>query len=568
MRRHQLTPFLVLTLVLCAVPARVTHAQWQVNGAPVCTAANGQEYPTIVSDGAGGAIITWTDGRNGDNDIYAQRLNAAGEPQWTPDGVALCIAANNQDSPTIVSDGAGGAIVTWQDGRNGFSYGVYAQRVNSAGVPQWTDKGVGLGGGAFGGSPHPTIASDGAGGAIVTWGNPGIFAQWVDAAGAPQWTPGGVVLCTSGNAAFPTIVSDGAGGAIVTWMDYRGGSYDIYTQRVNGGVAQWTLDGVALCTEVDNQLYPTIASDGAGGAIVTWSDWRNTAKTAGADIFAQRVDAAGAPQWAGDGVPLCTAEQLQYGPTIAADGAGGAIVTWQDNRTGSISVGNYHVYVQRVSAAGSAQWTADGVALSNNVHLQHVTPTIASDGAGGAIVTWTSGPGGPGSYSIHAQRVDADGAPQWTVGGVALCTGESASLPMIVSDGAGGAIVAWQDNRVGLYSDIYAQHVHGSGAIVGVPPSSASAHFQLFAPFPNPSRNGQLRIGFNLPSSERVSSEVLDLEGKRVRTLATDREFPPGTQVLNWDGRNDAGVGLPNGVYFVRIRVGTHSEARRAILLH
>jgi len=65
-----------------------------------------------------------------------------------------------------------------------------------------------------------------------------------------------------------------------------------------------------------------------------------------------------------------------------------------------------------------------------------------------------------------------------------------------------------------------------------------------------------------------VSAEVVDLAGHRVRTLATKREFSPGPQVLGWNGKNDAGVRLSSGVYFVVVREGTHSEARRAILLH
>jgi flagellar hook assembly protein FlgD len=65
-----------------------------------------------------------------------------------------------------------------------------------------------------------------------------------------------------------------------------------------------------------------------------------------------------------------------------------------------------------------------------------------------------------------------------------------------------------------------------------------------------------------------VSAEVLDVAGHRVRTLASDREYSSGTQALGWDGRNDAGVRLSSGVYFVEVREGTHSEARRAILLH
>ena len=97
------------------------HAQWQLDGVALCTVASDQVYPTIVSDGAGGAIVTWVDYRNGTADIYAQRVNAAGAPQWTADGVALCTAASDQSSPTIVSDGAGGAIVTWEDSRSGTS---------------------------------------------------------------------------------------------------------------------------------------------------------------------------------------------------------------------------------------------------------------------------------------------------------------------------------------------------------------------------------------------------------------------------------------------------------------
>ena len=134
----------------------------------LCTAANDQAYPTIVSDGAGGAIVTWQDYRSGTtSDIYAQRVNAAGVPQWTANGVALCTAAGVQQSPTIVSDGAGGAIVTWQDLRGGTTYDIYAQRVNAAGVPLWTADGVAQ---CTAGNDQlvPMIASDGAGGAIVT----------------------------------------------------------------------------------------------------------------------------------------------------------------------------------------------------------------------------------------------------------------------------------------------------------------------------------------------------------------------------------------------------------------
>src|SRR5208283_1527483 len=51
---------------------------------------------------------------------------------WITNGVAICTAANNQYIPTLVSDGSGGAIITWEDFRNG-SFDIYAQSVNSSG---------------------------------------------------------------------------------------------------------------------------------------------------------------------------------------------------------------------------------------------------------------------------------------------------------------------------------------------------------------------------------------------------------------------------------------------------
>ena len=97
MSGHRIATLLILTSAIGAGRAGPTQAKWRVDGVPVSTAAYGQTYSTIVRDGAGGAIITWRDGRNGvDWDIYAQRVNAAGVPQWTPNGVALCTAAGDQ----------------------------------------------------------------------------------------------------------------------------------------------------------------------------------------------------------------------------------------------------------------------------------------------------------------------------------------------------------------------------------------------------------------------------------------------------------------------------------------
>ncbi len=447
-------PFIILCALIIAVPS--VWAYWVQDGMTICTATGTQQYPTITSDGAGGAIVTWIDYRSGYADIYAQRVNVSGTVQWTTNGVALCTATGYQENPTITSDGAGGAIVTWQDFRSG-NLDIYAQRVNASGTVQWTTNGVALCT-ATEYQHNPTITSDGAGGAIVTWydvrsGDWDIYAQRVNASGAVQWTTNGVALCTAtGHQINPTITSDGAGGAIVTWSDYRSGYGDIYAQRVNAlGAAQWTTNGVALCTATDDQYAPQITSDGAGGAIVTWTDYRS----GNLDICAQRVNASGTVQWTRDGIALCTATGTQQYPTITSDGEGGAIVTWNDYRSGTSDI-----YAQRVNALGAVHWTKYGVALCTATGSQ-AHPTITSDGAGGAIVTWYDSRSG--ANDIYAQRVNASGTVRWTTNGVALCTATGyQENPTITSDGAGGAIVTWWDTRSGDW-DIYAQSIDAKG---------------------------------------------------------------------------------------------------------
>jgi hypothetical protein len=87
-----------------------------------------------------------------------------------------------------------------------------------------------------------------------------------------------------------------------------------------------------------------------------------------------------------------------------------------------------------------------------------------SDGAGGVLVAWeddrtlsgrsrapSSGPGG----DVYAQRLGPMGTPLWTVDGVVVgaapdeVSGGPANqlYPAIISDGTGGAIVAWLDER-------------------------------------------------------------------------------------------------------------------------
>ena len=90
--------------------------------------------PKIVTDGAGGSIISWEDSRTSEYQprIYAQRLGADGTRLWNTDGIKLCSERNSHDKMEMISDGNGGAYMAWEDlSLDGED--IYAQRIDRNG---------------------------------------------------------------------------------------------------------------------------------------------------------------------------------------------------------------------------------------------------------------------------------------------------------------------------------------------------------------------------------------------------------------------------------------------------
>jgi len=435
--------------------------KWTENGIGLCTADDYQRDPQLVSDGQGGAIISWEDRRSGSNyDIYAQRINKAGDVLWTANGTAICTVTDDQRDPQLVSDGQGGAIISWEDHRSGSNYDIYAQRINKAGDVLWTVNGTAICT-ASNNQYESRLVSDEMGGAIISWedwrsvSNRDIYAQRIDSNGVVNWTANGIAICTaSNNQGDPKIIGDGQGGAIISWGDRRGGSGDdIYAQRINSkGDVNWTANGVAICTETHHQERLQLVSDGQGGAIITWQDWRTISTM---ELYAQRINSKGIVNWTTNGVPVCTASGNQHDPQLVCDGQGGAIITWEDWRSGGAAI-----YAQRINSKGAVNWTIDGIPVCIATGGRY-NPQIVMDGKGGAIITWDDRRNG--DSDIYAQRIDPNSGILWTVNGKAICTATGyQNNPRLTYDE--GVIFAWQDARAGsLVDDIYVQRVVTGG---------------------------------------------------------------------------------------------------------
>ena len=448
-------------------------AQWSTDptvNTMVTGSGKDQKEPVVISDGSGGVIIAWRDYQYTTSifggEIHAQRLDTDGVLQWDANGIGVNAGSLGKGHfrPVMTGDGYGGAILGW--GRNAgflYNYDIFAQKLDPDGTKKWSLNDVTVSDASGTESFHQVISDDSSG-AIFTWqhlpGTPGstdIYAQRVDSAGNVIWADNGVEICMAAESqSYPKLVGDGNSGAIITWADGRKGvgESDIYAQRIDAmGEVQWTADGVEVCNYLYFQGAPVITTDGNGGVIIAWEDARN----GHFNIYAQRLNANGEPQWTEHGIPVCSAAQDQNTPYIVSDGAGGSIIVWQDQRDGTMDI-----YAQRVNGSGEMLWADDGVPVSTASNDQSA-PVAMADQAGGIIITWWDYRS-DAFGDIYAQRLNASGLYQWEADGVGVCTASSYQMsPVLATDGDEGAIIVWEDYRNGSHYDIYAQRIEKNG---------------------------------------------------------------------------------------------------------
>lgn len=378
-------------------------------------------------------------------------LLATDAAAWTADGVTL-VAQPELSSLTMAGDGSGGGVVVYTSGDTGrATLGIQRFASDGSRFPGWPASGVGL-------DPYygawANVISDGAGGAFVAWrrsppdrGMIAVQHVLADGSFAPGWPDTGAVAVDGsiGPSVLP-LALDGAGGVFVAWQDFRisYGRQVVYVQHLDASghpVANWTSSGLPCSDGEGGQFDPVLVPDGAGGVIVTWWDGRNFA-TSGYDIRAQRMNGDGfrPPGWSpGGGVIVCDAPANQEAPGICTDGAGGALITWADARAGQTETA---VFAQHLLANGTVAdgWAPDGLPIGEDAHL-YLSPSIVTDGNGGAFVAWI---GPRTSQQDVTQMTHAPAAGLSAIGGLpaprVLSTDPRVWYPSLREDGAGGVV--------------------------------------------------------------------------------------------------------------------------------
>jgi photosystem II stability/assembly factor-like uncharacterized protein len=146
----------------------------------------------------------------------------------------------------------------------------------------------------------------------------------------------------------------------------------------------------------------------------------------------------------------------------------------------------------------------------------------------------------------------------------------------------GGA--TWQPANTGLANtvvesldfkddDTIVAFTHGRGAfLASLDPCSPATGVNTDVPrvarlssYPNPFRS-EVTVHASIPSSGRARVEVYDVAGRRVAALL-DEQRTAGDVSVVWDGRDDAGGKVAQGVYFVRLIGKRFSTTKKIVLV-
>ncbi|HEX7344028.1 MAG TPA: T9SS type A sorting domain-containing protein [bacterium] len=566
MRTTTLALAALLGLAL-ALPAQAGWTNDPISGmVTVCDAPGHQRYPRICNLAGNRTFIAWQDERTVPVRAYYQVLDPAGNALLAENGVPLIegnwftALGGNDNDDAVIPDGLGGCIVVFMDERDG-SWDVYGQRVDSLGNRMWGAEGLGLviwPGPSNQDAGANSLRADSLGNffcssvVIYTSTFYGMYMQKFRADGSVLWGPIGALVRSPlpapdlGGESQAT-VPDMAGGVIDVWEDYHFGSENVtlYFQHLDAdgnpllplnGIPVRNLSGQACQGILDHGV-----PDGQGGGI-----WARTTAWSVNWFYLFRLNSQGQMLW-----EWTTGNMSAhgFGNQLLRHPADGTI--WF--RLAEDVPGHHGTFLYRFNVEGTPLFGNRG--LRNGAEPMIATADAIIDGT----MRW-KGVGAAIRTKIWAERIAGTGHLLWNVdvalGGASPGLGPCFAYPVAASDGAGGAVFAFEDHNA--TNDIAAQRVLWNGRL-GAPDSTASAPEAHREPLSLSIAGGHLR--YILPTAGQVKIELFDLLGRRA-ALILETFQDAGEYAVPFDDR-----ALPSGIYFLRLTTPAGAQTAKVALI-
>jgi len=428
---------------------------------------NATQYnPSVAVDPNLNFVITWIDKRNaGEWDIYAQRFSNDGTALGSNFKVSDDQSGEEQEDPAVSIDSSGNFVIVWSDERNG-DWDIYAQRYLYDGTPIGNnfkindDIGTCL-------QFWPACSCKKNGDFIVSWVDKrynddyDIYAQRFFADGSAIGS--NVKVNHDGGDARqlrPDISIKDNGDYIIAWEDERNDNWDIYLQRYLSDGSEIGNNFFIEDTTDSDQRNASIENDLPGNFVVSWQDSRIDYL----EVYAQRFSVEAIPIGSSFIVSTDTGclYQYQFYSEITVDNFGNFTICWEDHRYGN----NGDIFAQSYLNDGTT--IGDNFIVNDDIGSENqYTPSIAKDSSDNFIIAWVDIR--DDCEDIYAQRFSNDGT---ALGSNFKVNDDTIGLfihysPSIATDAEGNFVITWTDYRSGFCCDIYAQRYSNEGTPLG-----------------------------------------------------------------------------------------------------
>ena len=380
-----------------------------------------QESPRVARNALGEFVVVWQSfvQDNSGFGVFGQRFDASGVPEGGEFQVNT-YTTDNQYQPAVSIDSGGNFTVVWQSRlQDGSLNGIYGQRYNGAGAPA---------GGPFrvntfttNEQQNPAVEHDASGNFVVVWDSScgavfpctgqdgsyaGVFGQRYASTGAVAGTEFRANTATTEEQSYPSVSKADAGGFVVVWQSYNQepthpqdppADYGIFGRRYAAGGVPSGNDFQINTFTARTQEAPSVSMNGPGAFVVVWESYGQLG-AAGYDIVGQRYNSSGT-KVGGEFVVNTYTLDDQLSPAVAMADTGGFVVVWRSRLQDGWASG---IYGQRYNADGSRH----GPEFRVNTYTvgEQRTPSIATDGSGNFVVTWSSAGQDGSATGVYAQR--------------------------------------------------------------------------------------------------------------------------------------------------------------------
>jgi hypothetical protein len=577
----------------------------------------------LVSVGAGDVVLAKYN-TNGVH-VWSQRFGSG------PSTSDLCYAVTVDGSGNVIATGFFQGTASFGGGNlvSAGSYDIFLAKLDANGVHQWSQRfggtGVDIGyGAAADGSGNVTVTgyfqntADFGGGNLVSAGSTDIFLAKYNPNGAYRWSQG---FGDTGTDAGYSVAVDGAGNTLVT--GFFAGTVNLGgSDLVSGGgndifLAKHSPDGVERWSQgyggTGGDIGYGIADDGWGNLIVT-GRFESTvdfgvgplASVGSLEVFVARFSGTTAEPIMSSIADVGNDQGRKVNIRFArsgADDAGAALPVTRyaafrrvDDPPAAAAREPAGLSERELMADGWTQVASVDAFAEDFYHIEVPTIGDSTEVLGQYYSTFyiraaTDAPSGhfdspaDSGYSIDNLAPGIPGSLLYSSGTLSWNESPAADFDYFTVYGAntndfGSATVV--DYAITTDMDVLSSpyiyyfvtatdfsgnegdpiSVNSASGVGGTP----KRYVLALSNFPNPF-NPRTTVSYTVPSRGVVTVVIYDARGARVATLLEGETRDAGAYRMEWNGRTDAGLAAPSGVYFARIVHAGDTRSRKLLLL-